>query len=520
MTQNELLILPLVPRTGTLLNPLVASGETVSMGQKLAVAIPAVDGVVDPAGGPAPASTLHSPVNGVVAGLAEHEALVSGRIETVTCLSIRPTLAPEQSLADLVKAVHIATDADRLQLVEKIAAVLPSRLAQLATPAGRATAFDTIASESGLTGLGGGGFPLHAKLRTDLQRLVINAAECEPYAGADNALMQSAAPDVIAGCWLACQLLELEELSFAIKETLDDARSQLEYAESKLRSLINAGAGSPNLPPLHKVAVSARYPAGAEQQVVKQAFGIEIPADQRASQAGVVCINVSTIAALGRFLLYGHALTYRIITVAGSALGQPGDYLTPIGLPAAVLLQAAGLNEDKLLALVHGGGMMGTALPHADIPLGKSSYCLIAAGKGDEGLAIRNAIQLRSGARADTSPCIRCGFCEPACPVGLLPQQLHLAALADDSDWLQAHHLSACIECGACEAVCPSQLPLVDEFRSAKALESANLLARNRAEHARRRFEQRTERLRIEALEREAKRAARKAALGRKQAHR
>ena len=101
-------------------------------------------------------------------------------------------------------------------------------------------------------------------------------------------------------------------------------------------------------------------------------------------------------------------------------------------------------------------------------------------------------------APAQALPCIRCGDCAEACPVSLLPQQLHFFALGQQHEQLKAHHLFDCIECGACAYVCPSSIPLVQYYRAAKSeireLEHKHL----KAEQSRQRFEQRQERLRRE----------------------
>src|SRR5690606_31292210 len=99
-----------------------------------------------------------------------------------------------------------------------------------------------------------------------------------------------------------------------------------------------------------------------------------------------------------------------------------------------------------------GGSMMGYALPSDDMPVTKSTNCIVAA-RADE-LA------------TDTEqwPCIRCGECASACPARLLPQELWAANTED----YEALHLDACIECGCCDVVCPSRLPLTQHFRVAK----------------------------------------------------
>jgi electron transport complex protein RnfC len=354
--------------------------------------------------------------------------------------------------------------------------------------------------------LGGGGFALHAKLQGPITRLVINAGECEPYADADRAIMDSAPAETVAGCLLAAAVAGLSTCTLALKVTLADTRTRLLAAEAALRRHCGSALAT-----LQLVEVPASYPSGAEQQIVRQAYNREIPAGMRASEFGIACINVSTAHALARFLLFNEPLTHRIVTVAGSAVEKPGNYRVPNGLPVADLLSEAGLRQQDLAALVHGGGMMGVRLTAADLPLTRSSYCIVAAGQLDKGLAIEKAVQEAVGNTAEALSCIRCGDCEPVCPVGLLPQQLHTAARTDNADWLLAEHLTACIECGACEAVCPSMIPLVPSFRSAKTREAERQLQRDKAVHARSRFEQRDQRLREERVEQDSKRSARRA---------
>ena len=42
---------------------------------------------------------------------------------------------------------------------------------------------------------------------------------------------------------------------------------------------------------------------------------------------------------------------------------------------------------------------------------------------------------------------------------------------------MEEHHLKECFECGACSYVCPSHIPLVQQFRSAKAFIKKNRAA-------------------------------------------
>ena len=68
-------------------------------------------------------------------------------------------------------------------------------------------------------------------------------------------------------------------------------------------------------------------------------------------------------------------------------------------------------------------------------------------------------------------PCIRCGYCVDACPIYLDPSRLGLlAANGEHARMAREYNLMDCFECGSCSFVCPSHIPLVQQFRAAKAM--------------------------------------------------
>ena len=140
---------------------------------------------------------------------------------------------------------------------------------------------------------------------------------------------------------------------------------------------------------------------------------------------------------------------------------------------------------------------MGFTLPSLDVPVIKTTNCLLAS----------TLEELPPPPPA--LPCIRCGECAEACPVSLLPQQLHFFALGQEHEQLKAHHLFDCIECGACAYVCPSNIPLVQYYRAAKAEIRELEQKQQKAEHSKQRFELRQERLRRAEEQKEAERKAR-----------
>ncbi|HSN71980.1 MAG TPA: SLBB domain-containing protein, partial [Steroidobacteraceae bacterium] len=194
------------------------------------------------------------------------------------------------------------------------------------------------------------------------------------------------------------------------------------------------------------------------------------------------------------------------VTVTGHGVRAPANVEARIGTTFAELVDVCGGYGDDVERLIMGGSMMGIALPHDDLPVVKGTNCIIAAGARD----------LRP--RGPEMPCIRCGECSTACPVSLLPQQLHWHARDRDLDALVRFGLDDCIECGCCDYVCPSQIALTTRFRSAKGLLRQRDDTRARAERARERFEARARRLDAQAAERAQRLEAKRRAAGRQPA--
>jgi electron transport complex protein RnfC len=251
--------------------------------------------------------------------------------------------------------------------------------------------------------------------------------------------------------------------------------------------------------------IPAVFPLGAEGLLVAAVTGREVPHDGLPPQVGVVCQNVGTAAAVARLVSDGTPCVSRIVTVTGSAVCRPANVEARIGTPVAELIAACGGYAQTPAAqrLVAGGSLTGQALPTDAVAVTKGLNCVIVAGADD------------LPARPAEMPCIRCGDCATACPVGLLPQQLHRAAQTDDAASLARHGLADCIECGCCDYVCPSAIPLTARFRAARGRLRLREQERRRALEARERYERHRARLARQAEdERRAFEDARRRARG------
>jgi electron transport complex protein RnfC len=338
---------------------------------------------------------------------------------------------------------------------------------------------------AGINGLGGAGFPTAVKLAAPakIHTLVINGAECEPYITADDLLMREKAAELIAGIEILAHLLQPDSVLIGIEDNKPEAIAA-----------VRAALGAR---PFAVRAIPTKYPSGGERQLIQILTGLEVPSGGLPADIGVLCQNVGTAVAVHDAVLLGRPLISRITTLTGQALARPMNVEALLGTPVGELLAFAGLDRGKLDRLILGGPMMGFTLPELDVPLIKTGNCLLAATRAE------------LPPPPPALPCIRCGDCALACPVSLLPQQLHFFALGDAHEQLKAHHLFDCIECGACAYVCPSSIPLVQYYRAAKADIRELEQKQQKAEHSKQRFELRQERLRREEERKEEERKAR-----------
>lgn len=343
---------------------------------------------------------------------------------------------------------------------------------------------------AGIAGMGGAGFPAAVKLAVKpdvhIETLIINGTECEPYITADDALMRERAEQIIAGTKILRHLIGPTATLIGVEDNKPQGIAALREAAK------DSG--------IEIVQFPTKYPSGGEKQLIEILTGKQVPNGGLPSDVGIVCQNIGTCVAIYQAIEHGKPLISRITTVTGEAISQPCNYEVLLGSPMAYLLSKAGYQASNNNRLIMGGPMMGFTVPDGNVPIVKTTNCILAPKEAE--------LPTPPPAQA----CIRCGMCAEVCPASLLPQQLFWFAQGKEHEKLEQHNLFDCIECGACSWVCPSTIPLVQYYRASKA---EILLARKeheKSELSRLRFEHRQERLDREEREKEAKRVARKLA--------
>jgi electron transport complex protein RnfC len=393
-------------------------------------------------GTPGMGITLHASTSGIVSDIAEHQVPNASGLPEL-CLMLESDGRDEWLKLPPLDYQHC----DAPMLIQRI-------------------------NECGINGLGGAGFPTHAKLQGALNSkhkihtLVINAAECEPFITADHALMREQADEIVTGICILLQILKPERCLIGMEDNKSDAIIAMQAAVTRV-----------NDPRISLVVIPTLYPSGAEKQLIYMLTGTEIPSGTITLGSGILCQNVGTVHAIARAVAHGEALVSRIVTLTGAALKRPGNLDVLIGTPIAELLQQCDVDATQLSRLINGGPLMGLQLPHANLPVLKITNCVIATTNAEMPPPV------------PAQACIRCGFCADVCPATLLPQQLYWFARSKELEKAESHNLLDCIECGACAYVCPSHIPLVQYYRAAKAELREEKEKHLMAEHSKERYD-------------------------------
>ncbi len=427
----ERIVLPLLQHIGLPATPIVKVGDKVLKGQKIANA----SGYVS--------VCIHASTSGKVTDIGDYPVPHPAGI-TARCIVIEPDGEDRWG---------------EIQAVDEYMSVDPKRL-------------QDVIRDCGISGLGGAGFPAHVKINEGVEKavdtLIINGVECEPYITCDDRLIQEKASYVVAGTRMIGHAVQAKHRVIAVE-------SDMPAAYAALAKLVGDD--------IELVQVPARYPAGGEKQLIQVITGKEVPSGGLAIHIGILVQNVATAAAVYRAVTRGEPVVSRYVTVAGE-VPKPRNLQVLLGTPVADCLHTCGYEPNPRHRIVLGGPMMGQHLRSTNVPITKTSNCIL--------------VQEEPGPTAEL-PCIRCGNCATACPIRLLPQQLYLDARTGDYDTARQHHLFDCIECGCCSYVCPSQIPLVQYYRHAKSHIAAEERRRDGADHARVRFESRNNRLAADA---------------------
>ena len=294
--------------------------------------------------------------------------------------------------------------------------------------------------DAGIVGLGGAGFPTAVKLspKSQLDTLIINGAECEPYLTCDYRLMLERTDDIVKGILLVAKALKIEKIIVGIEANKPKAIEIFsKYTQFDV------------------VVLKKQYPMGSEKHLIYSATGRKVPVGKMPFDVGVCVQNIKTVIACYEAIEKNIPLTEIVMTVSGKGIINPKNLKVAIGTPINDIIEYCGGKKDDVIKLIAGGPMMGKAL------ISYTQY----VKKTDSGLLL-----LEKGEAYDKQPtnCINCGVCAKNCPMRLMPMYIEAYALSGDFKNAEKYGAMNCIECGSCAFNCPAKRALVQSISQSK----------------------------------------------------
>ncbi len=397
---------PLAQHIGAPCEPLVAVGDRVLLGQKIAE-------------GPGfMTTTIHSSVSGEVVAIKE-VLLSSGSM-------VKSIVVKNDDLDEKVEGYGEYTDYTTLSKDE-----INSRI-----------------KNNGIVGLGGASFPTHVKLSPPADKvidyLIVNAAECEPFLTSDHRTMLEKTEKFIGGIKVVLHMFPDMKCIIGIETNKMDAMKVLHEAtkgEDKIEVM----------------GLIPKYPQGSEKQLIEACTGRQVPSGKLPMDAGVIVHNVDTLVAIYEAIALNMPLTQRVVTISGDMAVEPGNYVVRLGAPLNRVLSFIGGFNENTYKVISGGPMMGTAMMSIEVPLTKTSSAFLFLSE-------------EFGKLCPERNCIRCAKCVDHCPIGLMPYELNYNSINSDLGAFEANNGIDCIECGSCSYICPSKRHLAQTIRATKRI--------------------------------------------------
>ena len=297
---------------------------------------------------------------------------------------------------------------------------------------------------AGIVGMGGAGFPTNVKLSPknpeQIDTIIVNGAECEPYLTSDYRRMIDNPEYIVEGLKIILKLFEKAKGYIAIEDNKPEAINKLsELVKGEERIFVKP--------------VKTKYPQGGERTLVYAITKRQLNSKKLPADVGCIVSNIDTVYSIYEAIVLGMPLTKRIVTVTGDGIEEPNNFLVRFGTNYRELLDKCTNLVEEGGKFISGGPMMGFAMSSLDVPVVKGSSSLLVFKKD-----IVSSIE--------ESPCIRCGKCIEVCPGRIMPAIVSDFAKRGDVESFVKYNGMECCECGCCSYICPAKRHLTQNIKT------------------------------------------------------
>lgn len=402
---SPVMVFPLEQHIGNPAIPIVQVGDRVLVGQKIAEA----DGLIS--------APIHSSVSGTVKAI-ENRLVISGT-------KVKSIVIENDGLNEAVEGYGDHRDAMALSNEEII----------------------SIIKDAGIVGLGGAGFPTGVKLSPrnadEIDTIIINGCECEPYLTVDYRVMLEKGEQIVKAIRAVLKLFPKARAIFGVEDNKADS---IKVIKGFLKSDDK----------MDIVSLKTKYPQGGERSLIYAITGRKVNSRMLPADVKCLVLNASTCLAIYNALYENIPLVHRYMTVTGEGANKCNNIEVPIGIDHQSVVDFAGGLKENVCKIISGGPMTGYAMSTLDVPVEKTSSSILAFTQDDV-------------ASIEQTNCIHCGRCVKVCPSNLVPQMMAKAVKLGDYEKFESLGGMECVKCGCCSYTCPAKIPLTHMFTLGKA---------------------------------------------------
>lgn len=398
------MVYPLSQHIGAPAKPIVAVGDRVLKGQMIAEA----NGFIS--------APIHSAVSGTIKAIEDREVINGSKVPSIVIES--------DGLNEEVAGMGEMQNPDELSVEEIIEKI----------------------KNAGIIGLGGAGFPTAVKLSpknpNEIDTVIINGCECEPYLTVDYRVMLEKGEQIVKAVRQVLRIFPNAKAIFGVEDNKSDA---IKVIQGYIGNDENIDICS----------LKTKYPQGGERSLIYAVTGRKVNSRMLPADVNCIVLNTSTCYAIYNALYENLPLIHRYMTFSGEGIKKCDNFKVPIGMSHADVLRLCDGLKDDVVKVISGGPMTGFALSTLDVPVQKTSASILA-------FTVDDVASLKE------SNCIRCGKCVSVCPASLVPQMMGKAVKNDDIETFESLGGLECVQCGCCSYICPARIPLTHMFNLGK----------------------------------------------------